>query len=146
MKKSIFLLGALFFIVAGTQVSCTSSAEKVEKAQENVTEANVELDKAHQAYLDDYNDYVIRSNQTFVDNDKAIVEFRKRIATEKAEAKKDYEMKIEALENKNSDLKLKLENYKEDGKDKWESFKEEFNHDMSDLGDSFKSFTKNDVK
>ncbi len=49
------------------------------------------------------------------------------------------------LENKNSDLKKKLSDFKDDDKDKWISFKEEFNHDMDELGLAFKNLTVENV-
>jgi hypothetical protein len=45
------------------------------------------------------------------------------------------------LEKQNSDLKMRLENYKEEGKEKWEIFKTKFTHDMEVMGDALKNLT-----
>jgi len=51
-----------------------------------------------------------------------------------------YAKKIENIEQKNKDLKLKLETYETNQSD-WETFKREFNHDMDELGKAFKDLT-----
>ena len=56
------------------------------------------------------------------------------------EAKADYHNKIMELEQKNSDMKKKLDDYKTEGKQKWEIFKTEFSHDMDELGKAFNDF------
>ncbi len=43
-------------------------------------------------------------------------------------------------------MKIKMDNYKEDGKEKWEAFKSEFSHDMDELGSALKDLTVNNVK
>ena len=74
-------------------------------------------------------------------NEKSIAEFKARIAKEKRENRAKYEKKLAGLEQKNSDMKKKLDEYKEDGKEKWTSFKNEFSHDMDELGKALKGFT-----
>ena len=56
------------------------------------------------------------------------------------------EKKIDELEQKNSELKKRLDDYKADGKEKWEKFKAEFSHDMDELGKAFKDLTVKNVK
>ena len=72
-------------------------------------------------------------------NEKSIDDFNARIANEKADARANYKKKIVALQQKNTDMKKKLDDYKAEGKDQWEKFKTEFNHDMDKLNDDFKS-------
>lgn len=48
--------------------------------------------------------------------------------------------KITVLEQKNSDLKKKLDDYKVEDKEQWEKFKVEFSKDMNDLGTAFGNF------
>jgi hypothetical protein len=44
-----------------------------------------------------------------------------------------YAKKIEELEQKNKDIKIKVDSYKNDTSDDWELFKREYNHDMDQL-------------
>jgi len=48
---------------------------------------------------------------------------------------------IDALEKKNHELKVKLEDFKNDGKRDWKEFKTEFNNDLTGLGKDFKDLT-----
>jgi len=64
----------------------------------------------------------------------------------KKEAAADYKIKVDELEQKNSDLKKQMDDYKAEGKEKWEKFKTEFGHDMDELGNAFKDFTVKNVK
>ena len=41
---------------------------------------------------------------------------------------------------------MKMDNYKEEGKEKWEVFKVEFNNDMDNLGKTFKDLTVKNVE
>ena len=49
------------------------------------------------------------------------------------------------LENKNTELKNKLNEYKEVSTDKWAIFKKEFDHDMNELGEALKNLTSNNI-
>lgn len=45
------------------------------------------------------------------------------------------------MEQKNKELKVKIDSYKNDVNSDWKAFKKEFNHDMDQLGKSLKDFT-----
>jgi chromosome segregation ATPase len=79
-------------------------------------------------------------------NTKSILEFNERISKEKKEAREEYTAKIAALEQKNSDLKKKMDDYKADGKESWETFKAEFTHDMDELGKAIVDLQVKNVK
>ena len=54
------------------------------------------------------------------------------------EVKEKYDKKVSALEQKNNDLKKKIEASNNTQSSKWSSFKREFNHDMDELGHAIK--------
>lgn len=70
-------------------------------------------------------------------NDQSIADFKARVAKEKKDVKADYEKQIAALEQKNTDMKKKLDSYKADSKEEWVKFKTEFGADMDNLGKAF---------
>lgn len=145
MKKLSLIFSALLLLAGTELISCNTSAEKVEKAEDEVKVANANLDEANAEYLADVENFKLETNQKIEDNAKSIAEFNARIATDKKEAKAEYKEKIAALEMKNTDMKKKMADYKADGKDGWAKFKEEFNQDMDELGKALKDFTvKND--
>jgi hypothetical protein len=71
-------------------------------------------------------------------NEKRIGEFKVKIKTASKEVKADYDKEITVLEQKNVELKKKINEYKYEGKDKWEEFKQGFNRDMDIVGKALK--------
>ncbi len=148
MKKLIFILAATTIILVGATItSCTSTpAEKVSNAQKEVTQATKDLEAANKAYLADIETYRKETADKVTANDKAIADFKVRIETQKQSAKGTYQKQIMELEQKNTDMKKKMDDYKVDTKEKWEAFKSEFSHDMEDLGNAFKGLTVKSTK
>jgi hypothetical protein len=142
MKKIIFKTGATLFIVAVIITSCASPAEKVENAQNGVTQANNALDKANQAYLADIETSKREADARAAANDSSIARFRARIATEKQETKDAYEKKIAELDQKNRDMKKEMDDYKADGQDNWDKFKSKFSEESNAFAESVKDFMK----
>ncbi|WP_394993798.1 hypothetical protein [Emticicia sp.] len=148
MKKTIVALAVFTFITATIVTSCNSSSpsEKVEDAKTDVEEANKDLQKANDEYLTEVESYKRETAEKISANELSIKEFNERIATEKKQAQGAYKQKIAELEQKNTDLKRRLDDYKQDGKENWEKFKIEFNRDMDELGKAFKDLTVKNVK
>lgn len=146
MKKSIFAMATATLIMSVAFTSCNTSSQKVENAENNVIEANEDLDKANQEYLDEIESYRRETADKIAANNKSIEEFNARIENEKEQARAEYRKEIAALEQKNSDMKKKMDDYKAEGKDKWEKFKTEFSRDMDELGNAFRGLTVKNVK
>jgi len=65
--------------------------------------------------------------------------------TTSAKFKAKYENEVLTLEQKNIELKKKLNEYKYERKDDWEKFKKELNNDMDSVGNALKDiFEKKD--
>lgn len=137
--KSIF--GILTIILLAGLTACNSPSKQVESAEEDVSEAKEELRQAEEDYKIELANFKRESNQQIIENETAIAKFKAQMATSKKELKASYEMQIAAFEQKNAEMKLRMEAYEEDGMDKWQSFKTEFNHDMDELGKSLNDFT-----
>ena len=138
MKKTILTFAASLLITGVVLTGCYSSSEKVENAENDVIEANKALDEANQDYLADIESYKKLTAAKIAANKKNITEFNQRIAKEKKEVKADYAKKIAELEQKNTDMQLKIDGYKAEGKDSWEQFKVGYNRDMDAIGDALK--------
>jgi outer membrane murein-binding lipoprotein Lpp len=121
--------------------SCSTPAEKVNQAESNVAEANQQLENANKEYEADIAKYKIETDDKIAANQKSIADFNARIANEKAATKEAYQKKLAELEQKESDLKKKMDEYKMDGKENWIIFKTEFNRDMDELGKALKDLT-----
>lgn len=133
--SSIFCLGVLLF-------SCTSSEDKVQQAEENVVDANQKLEDASLDYKVEMKMYKQENLAKIEANEAIIRDFNTRIASQKKEAKEDYQVKIATLEAKNTDLKKKLDGYNLEGKDSWDKFKSDFNKELNDLALSVQELTK----
>jgi len=141
MKKSIFRVTVASCSFIAVMASCSSPAEKVEKAESKVVEANNNLDSAIKNYQTDMNAYRIETANKIADNEKSIAAFNLKTAKDKKEARAEYLKKITVLEKRNAELKKKLDDYKDVGDDKWKTFKVEFNKEMDELGKSIKDLT-----
>jgi len=146
MKKTIVTLSSISFIVAGLLSSCESPSQKVVDAEKNKIEANEELAEANQEYIADVEQYKRETAEKINENNRIIEEFKARKDIEKKEARDEYLKEVARLEQKNSDMRKGMEEYKLEGKENWEKFKTEFNRDMEELGKSFKDLTVKNVK
>ena len=87
------------------------------------------------------------------DTDSIINENKAKIEVLKLKVKKTgesidatYQKNIADLEQKNKDLKIKMETYKNDANSDWQSFKREFKHDLDEIGQAFKDLTVDNKK
>lgn len=126
--------------------SCNSAAEKVSDAKEEVQEAQQDLNEANQNYAEQYSKFKIETDAKISANDQMIADLKTYSNAKKKEAKMEYDNAIMEMEQKNNEMKAKMENYKEEGNDNWNAFKEEFNHDMNEIGESLKSLTEKNTK
>jgi predicted small secreted protein len=147
MKKSILITAASAFLAATLLLTgCTTPAEKVENAKRDVTEAKKDLAEAEKAYLADIADYRNDAAVKITRNNDRIAAFTVSIESERKEAKADYTKKLAELEQENTDMKRRLDDYQASGKDNWESFKIEFSRDMDRLGKALSDLTDNNVR
>lgn len=145
MKKLILLVTLALVATAGI-LSCSTSSQDVDSAAAKVAQAENDLNEAKLEYTMDMEVYRAETNAKIRENQKSIDEFKSRIASEKTEAQLEYNQKINKLEQKNSDMKKKLDDVKMDTKEQWEAFKAEFSSDMDALGKAFKDLTVNNNK
>lgn len=150
MKKRSYKTNSILTVVmmmsAAVFSSCDSPSKKAESLKENVTQAKEDLAQAQENYKIEVANLKKEANQKISDNDNIIANFKTQMATAKKDLKASYEKQIAALEQKNSEMKKRMDEYKDDSKDNWASFKSEFNHDMDELGKSLKDFTVNNKK
>ncbi|MES2555259.1 MAG: hypothetical protein V4604_03860 [Bacteroidota bacterium] len=140
MKKTVtvFTISALFSMAC--LMSCSSPSEKLDKAQEEATEANEKLEKAEEAYLRDIEEYKQETAAKIAANEQMIADFSVLSEKEKKENLAEYQKKIDELRAENEALKVKMENYRAQGNFEWQEFKQEFNEQMLELGRELNDF------
>lgn len=155
MKKTIYSIAVSIVFAVGLVISsCNSPSNKAAKANENVEEAKDELNEAKaEAELQQQKAATAEEWKAFKsDSEVKIKENETRIAEIKAKMMKPgkaldsmYQKRINALEEKNNNLRIKVNTYETNQSD-WESFKREYNHDMDEIGNGFKDLTIDNKK
>jgi len=144
--KTNSMLVSIAIIASISIIGCNSPSQKVENADANVIQAENDLAQAQDEYADEVANFKIETDEKITINEKTISDIKERMQIEKASNTAEYKTLISELEQKNSDMKKRMVDYKEDGNDKWQSFKSEFNHDMDELGNSLNDFFVNNKK
>ncbi|MGD0338263.1 MAG: hypothetical protein ABSB78_05690 [Bacteroidota bacterium] len=143
MKYSIFVFAVIGFMTGTLLTGCGKTSEqKVENAKENVGDAKQELKDTRTEYLIEWQTFKFESKQTIEANEKRIDAFKEKMEEAGHKAKAKYRKEVAVLEQKNRDLKKKLEEYKDEGQSKWEEFKTNFNRDMDEIGKTMKDLFK----
>lgn len=145
-KTKLLRVLALTLTIAAASIitSCNTPAEKVENSENDVIEAQHDLEKANAQYLEDVEDYRVKARDRINANNQRIIELKAHTESMNKEEKVKYQNQIDKLEQKNDNLKERLDDYKAESKDDWQSFKTEFSNDMNELGSALKSFTTDD--
>ncbi len=75
-------------------------------------------------------------------NEKRIDSFKEKMEEASLKVKAKFSEEMAVLEQKNRDLKKKLEKYKNEGQSKLKEFKTNFTHDMDGIGKTMKDLFK----
>jgi hypothetical protein len=150
MKKAMVTLALALPVTAIMITGCQSSDTNVEKAREKLKEAKEQVVVANQELIRSLNDSIQlfkrENEEIIISYEKSLTEIKTRLANEKEETQIILEKKLATLEQNSGEMKIRLQEYGEDGRENWVSFKNEFNHDMEELGTAFKDLTVNNVK
>lgn len=142
MKIANISLAIYPLLLGATLLSCNSTTGKATIAKEAVAKETQELQDAQRDYAAELESFRLEGIQKIDDNKLAIADFNTRIEKEKAEVRDKYKKDIAELDQKNSDLKLKIESFQAESLESWDNFKTEFNRDLSNLGTAFADLTK----
>ena len=141
MKNKYFILTVMMLIAGLVQTGFCINGDKYAKDYQDKDKQAHQGVKNERTGLDkDWHDFKVEAGLKIDANVKKIGEFKVKIKESGKELKAKYNKEVVILEQKNADLKIKLNGYKLDGKDKWEDFKKGFNRDMDDVGKGIKNF------
>lgn len=149
MKKTMLTLATAALLMSGTIFTgCDSFMQKdsseysAEDAKENLNEAKIEAKEEVDKVATD-EEWMLFKSETEIkikENEVRIAELKLKMQKPGETLDEMRAKKIESLEQKNRDMKLKMDNYEKNNSD-WETFKREFNHDMDEFGKAFKDLT-----
>jgi predicted nucleic acid-binding Zn-ribbon protein len=148
MKKTILtLIIATAFFTGVIFNGCSPATPKEEAARAKVDDANEELKDARKAATaEEWKAFKDESELKIRDNEIRIAELKTKIKKSGKELDAVYERKIDALEQQNKAMKVKIDVYEKDVKSDWDSFKREFNHDMDEIGKAMLDLTVDNKK
>lgn len=126
---SPILVSFLMVVLIGCQTPVEEAKDKLQEAKDEVVTSKQELKVAIEDSLQLYRDYTLKK---IAANEKRIAEM-KEVAKMKTEYKAKYEKVMIGLEQKNKEMKTKLNNYKDEGAEMWMSFRSELDYDMDEL-------------
>jgi chromosome segregation ATPase len=136
IKKTFLSLSAVSVLIFAALQDCNNAPKKAENAQNNPADTIRNADT--NAYLKDIDTFRKQSNDTIAANNKIIAEFKEKMEHEKKHLQADYKKRIAELEQKNRELKKKIDEYKAEGQEKWKVFKADFSRDMDTVGKQIK--------
>jgi len=149
MSRTAFAFVAIVLLAGTAFTGCKSRPEeKIEDAKENLLEAKHDVkaavNDALTAYRDEWQPFEFDAEARIRDNEYTMNGYKKKMVKADATQKAIFNKKIEELEQRNAELKRRLEEYHDEGKVKWEEFKQGFTHDMGELEKSLKELTVDD--
>ena len=136
MRKSILILA---FIAGTIIVSCHTPPITTDNTQSTGTNSSKVSDKSTQAYMADIDNYRVQIADSVDVNEKCISTCTAKVSKDDRETREMYKKRTDVLEQRNSDMKRNMEEYRADGKEKWEKFRVDFDHNVSDLGKSIRN-------
>jgi hypothetical protein len=146
MKKTIYKLAVITVMTATLLLGCNTSTKKQEDAIDDVADARENTEDAKEQLMVAKKDANANEwKKIKKETNTRITENKIRIAQLKVEMIKSgfsidtaYAKRIEELELKNKNIKIKVDSYKNDTSDDWELFKREYNHDINELNRAIK--------
>jgi hypothetical protein len=142
-----FLVAILALIILS---SCNKSPKAKEEvlidAKKEVETAKVDLDEATYDSIVEFNKYKTSIQIKLAENEKVISDLKASIKAEDRKTQTLYNKQLENLQLRNTELKLKIETYKQGPTQKWELFKVDFNKELDKLGKSISSTANNNLK
>ncbi len=141
-NKNLMFVLAMVMAVSGFSMF----AQEATKARNDLSEARNDLRLAKKDSVADFEKFKKDAQEKIINNEKKIAALKAKKSNDSKEVKEKYDKKILALEQKNNELKNKIDRCDETETSRWTSFKHEFNHDMAELGKSIKDLGVDNAK
>lgn len=145
MRKTTMTLALITLMAGAIFTSCHTSDRKDKTAQvEDAKQGQKEMNAQEQtsAISEEWKSFKTKSQIKINDNEIRIVELKATIKTSEKKIDVYYKKTIDKLEQKNQDLKMRMEAYEKTLND-WESFRRDFNHDLDETAQALIDLTTN---
>ncbi|WP_288983338.1 hypothetical protein [uncultured Flavobacterium sp.] len=144
--KIVILTSIIGFFLMSCNNSPATKEEDLKEATEDMVNAQADLEQSELDSINDFNKYKESIQLKLAENQKIIGDLKLKINSKSKAARDVDEVEINELEKRNTDLKLKIENYEQGPEQKWALFKVDFNNEMDDLGKSISNMAERNMK
>lgn len=144
--KTILTTSIIGLFMTSCNNSPTAKEEDVQEATQDLIDAEADLEQAEYDSISDFNTFKESIQIKLAENQNVIDDLKLKI-TSKGKVERDIdEVEINKLEKRNTDLRLKIENYEQGPEQKWELFKVDFNNELDNLGQSISDMADRNKK
>jgi hypothetical protein len=144
--KTILTTSIIGLFMTSCNNSPTAKEADVKEATEDLIDAEADLDRAEFDSINDFNTFKESIQIKLAENQSVINDLKSKISS-KGKVNRDIdEVEINKLEKRNTELKLKIENYEQGPEQKWALFKVDFNNELDDLGKSISNMADRNKK
>lgn len=140
MKKSNLLFTSLMIASLSVFMACENSSQKMERVENPIMKSDRDVDMTESEVLAEVRRYRFKTANDIKANFRMIAAIQDTIDTRDESLRKNYEDKLEALDNANRELKRSIDNFTESGRDQWTTFRDEFSDSMDGLANSLDNF------
>ena len=146
MKKQFIILGVVICAPFFFLFSCNSpQSKRGEIDMSNTDTAITPLTKdTATAVKEDWQSFKADANQKIEATNDSLELLMKKINRTDKKASAKIETDIARLQQRNRELKGKLENYNDRGAEKWQKFKHDFTIEMDSISANWKNLRKSD--
>ena len=147
MKKIVFNIVIVMGVLGSVSfTACQSATPKEDAAKAKLEAAREDLKEAQtEASAEEWEEFKNESEIKISNNNIRIAELKLKMNESGNTLDAVYKKRIQLLEQKNIDMKARIDAYEKSQSD-WESFKREFNHDMDELGKALKDIAVDNKK
>lgn len=144
--KTILTTSIIGLFMTSCNNSPTAKEEDVKEATQDLIDAEADFDQAEYDSISNFNAFKENIQLKLVENQSVINDLKSKISS-KGKVDRDIdEVEINKLEKRNTELKLKIENYEQGPEQKWALFKVDFNNELDDLGKSISNMADRNKK
>ena len=144
--KTILTTSIIGLFMTSCNNSPTAKEKDVKEATQDLIDAEADLDQAEYDSISDFNTFKESIQLKLVENQKVIDDLKLKITSKRKVERDIDEVEINKLEKRNTDLRLKIENYEQGPAQKWALFKVDFNNELDDLGKSISEMADRNKK
>ncbi|UJP64718.1 hypothetical protein [Mongoliitalea daihaiensis] len=146
MKNNVVQRLPLFLVIVLLLASCSQSSEKSEQEKERLRLAKINAEVAllikERDFILEFENFKNETQLKVEKNNQFISELKSKIIEEKKSSSSDFAAEIRLFENRNKDLKKRVEAFDNSRRSDWLKFKAEVNQDFEDLGNAISDFIK----